>query len=275
MVLVTVGMRIKFYRLQKKLSQSQLAYSICTKGAISQYESSRTQPSTRTIEKIAKRLGIPVTNLIDGDKQVDRTIRDLEVAAYEDKELLTEWRLDTLGGRVRYCRLRKKLSQTELAKGLCSASAISQIESGKVSPNTDLLLEIARRLEVNLFHLLFGEEYYPLESHVAQAYEEMDMGDYISAIRRLESVLYSPHFTAIFSGDTSKGKILSKLGVCYFQIGEMEKAESLFIEALHSMMTTELRVDKLEVSEIHSFLSELYRGGEFNKRVREMPPILH
>lgn len=268
-------MRIKFYRLQKGLSQSQLAYSICTKGAISQYESNRTHPAARTIEKIAKRLGVSVEILTDGDRKVNRTIRDLELSTIEDKALLNEWRLDTLGGRVRYFRSRKKITQTELAKGLCTASAISQIESGKVIPTTDLLLGIAKRLEVNLFHLLIGEEYYLLESDVSQAYEDMDRGDYLDAIRRLESVLYSPAFPAIFSGDTSKGKILSKLGACYLHIEEMSKAENLLIESLHCLKTSKLHVDKLEISEIHSLLSEIYREGEWSKRVKETSPVLH
>jgi hypothetical protein len=101
------------------------------------------------------------------------------------------------------------------------------------------------------------------------------MGDYFSAIRRFESVLYSPDFTAIFSGDTSKGKILSKMGLCYFQIGETEKAENLLVQALHCLMTTKIRVDKLEISEIYSLLSKIYRGGELSKRVKEMSLVLH
>ncbi|PWK14389.1 helix-turn-helix domain-containing protein [Tumebacillus permanentifrigoris] len=52
----------------------------------------------------------------------------------------------TLGARLRALRQQAGLSQRELADGLVNKSMISQIESDRVQPSRELLLQLARRL---------------------------------------------------------------------------------------------------------------------------------
>lgn len=47
---------------------------------------------------------------------------------------------------IRESRKRACLTQTELAKGICTPSMISQIESGKAVPSEELLSKLADRL---------------------------------------------------------------------------------------------------------------------------------
>ncbi|KEO84915.1 helix-turn-helix domain-containing protein [Tumebacillus flagellatus] len=56
----------------------------------------------------------------------------------------------TLGQKIRLFRLRLGLSQREFAKGICTPSMISQIESGRCNPSNHLLQAIVDRLGVSL-----------------------------------------------------------------------------------------------------------------------------
>lgn len=59
------------------------------------------------------------------------------------------------GPRLRHVRLDRGLSQSGLASGICSASAISRWEGGHSIPPADVLLALARRLDIDV-HLLTG-----------------------------------------------------------------------------------------------------------------------
>ncbi|MFD2172425.1 helix-turn-helix domain-containing protein [Tumebacillus lipolyticus] len=52
------------------------------------------------------------------------------------------------GGLIRESRKRACLTQTELAKGICTPSMISQIENGKAIPSEELLSKLADRMGV-------------------------------------------------------------------------------------------------------------------------------
>ncbi|ARU63689.1 hypothetical protein CBW65_23695 [Tumebacillus avium] len=60
----------------------------------------------------------------------------------------------SLGQRIRELRLRKGMTQIELAKGICTPSMISQIESDRARPSYKMLVGLANRLEVPMEHLL-------------------------------------------------------------------------------------------------------------------------
>lgn len=64
----------------------------------------------------------------------------------------------SLGQKIRQRRLEKKMTQGQLAEGLVSASAISQIESDKINPSYKLLCQIAERLDVQLDYFLDTQE---------------------------------------------------------------------------------------------------------------------
>jgi transcriptional regulator with XRE-family HTH domain len=62
--------------------------------------------------------------------------------------------MDSLGQRIRDFRLKKGMTHIELAKGLCTPSMISLIESGRARPSYKVLYAIADRLGVPLEYLL-------------------------------------------------------------------------------------------------------------------------
>ncbi|MCM3664545.1 helix-turn-helix transcriptional regulator [Mesobacillus subterraneus] len=61
---------------------------------------------------------------------------------------------ERLGEEIHFYRKKADLSQGELAKGICSQSAISRIEAGEVYPSIDVLYLIALKLHVPIEHFL-------------------------------------------------------------------------------------------------------------------------
>ena len=59
-----LGKRIKELRLAKKLTQSELVSDFITRSMLSQIESGNATPSMRTLEYIAQKLQIPVSELV-------------------------------------------------------------------------------------------------------------------------------------------------------------------------------------------------------------------
>jgi HTH-type transcriptional regulator, pleiotropic regulator of extracellular virulence genes len=58
-----------------------------------------------------------------------------------------------MGEEIKRLRKLNKMSQKQLAEGLCTQPTISGIEAGKVYPSIDILLLISIRLKVNLGYL--------------------------------------------------------------------------------------------------------------------------
>src|SRR5690606_18428042 len=66
-----------------------------------------------------------------------------------------------LGSEIKRLRKAKKLTQKQLAEGLCSQSEISRIEAGEFYPSIDLLYLIANQLQLSVnyfFEILTHEQ---------------------------------------------------------------------------------------------------------------------
>ena len=62
------------------------------------------------------------------------------------------------GERIRQIRKNLNLKQKEFAEKLkVSGPSLSEIESGKFKPGYDLLVNLAKEFNVNLYYVLFGE----------------------------------------------------------------------------------------------------------------------
>ena len=64
---------------------------------------------------------------------------------------------EELGLRLKKIRLTKDLNQREFAKALnISAPAYSELESGKYKPKFELIYNIGKEFNVNLYYLVYG-----------------------------------------------------------------------------------------------------------------------
>jgi tetratricopeptide (TPR) repeat protein len=129
----------------------------------------------------------------------------------------------SLGQRIRELRLKKGLTQIDLAKGLCTPSMISQIESDRARPSYKMLFAIAERLDVPLEKLLVDVD---LNLEYVSTYKmarAMVAGkEYASAIPLLRELLDTPR------AQISTMDILFDLAECHLHIGQYEEAEKVF-----------------------------------------------
>jgi len=67
-------------------------------------------------------------------------------------------RLPKKAGRLKKIREALKLRQKEIAQRLnISSPSYSELESGKYKPNFELISNLSREFNVNLYYLIFGE----------------------------------------------------------------------------------------------------------------------
>lgn len=72
---MSIGDNIKFIRKERNLTQDELAKKMCiSRSYLSDIENNRKNPSSKTIESLADKLGVSMSYLLEGKK----TLRDLD-----------------------------------------------------------------------------------------------------------------------------------------------------------------------------------------------------
>lgn len=128
--------------------------------------------------------------------------------------------MTSLGQKIRQRRLEKKMTQTQLAEGLVSASAISQIEADKINPSYKLLCKLAERLDVPLDFLLSEEEEYLEHSTSHKLAKTFLMAnEYAQAVPILEKLLQT--------GLENDTEIMLDLASCYIHLNNFAPAHEL------------------------------------------------
>ncbi|MFD2170971.1 helix-turn-helix domain-containing protein [Tumebacillus lipolyticus] len=127
----------------------------------------------------------------------------------------------SLGQRIRDLRVKKGITQIELAGGMCTPSMISQIESDRAKPSYKILTRIADRLEVSIEKLLSDVN---LDLEFTSKFK-MGMGlvqakEFRTAIPFLQELLDSPHHRI------KNSEILLELATCFLELGDVEEAIS-------------------------------------------------
>lgn len=65
-----------------------------------------------------------------------------------------------MGAKIRYYRQLKDLNQTQFAEIICiSPQYLSKIEYGKRVPSVEILISIAKALDVDISELLSGKDF--------------------------------------------------------------------------------------------------------------------
>jgi tetratricopeptide (TPR) repeat protein len=140
----------------------------------------------------------------------------------------------SLGQKIRQRRLAKKMTQGQLAEGLVSASAISQIESDKINPSYKLLCQIAERLDVQLDYFLDTQE---RESYLEQTTSHKLAKTFLLANQPQNAV---PILEMLLQSQDGNLEVKMDLANCYIQLNRSQEA----IELLESIMNQALREDE-------------------------------
>lgn len=141
--------------------------------------------------------------------------------------------MPVLGNRIKLMRQRRNMTQGDLAKGLCTGSMISQVETGKASPSYHLLVQIAQRLEVPVEFLIETTEA-NLEYITTFRSAQMLMAgrDFPAAMQLIKQLLNTPR------GQQDGVALLCELLHCFLQVGQMGNAERLVDELAREAETS-------------------------------------
>lgn len=164
-----LGNRLKKLRLQKKLTQEELAEKLgITRGTYAHYEINKRQPDYETLQKLADFFNVSVDYLLG------RTDDPYPyVPAYKLKGELRHYLLSAMeiGSRVRILRESKGLSARQLAEAASlDPTQISKIENGKSTPSLQALERICNVLGIKLSEF-FSDESSSLSPDLLQLLE--------------------------------------------------------------------------------------------------------
>lgn len=141
--------------------------------------------------------------------------------------------MESLGQKIRRRRLDKKLTQAQLADGLVSASAISQIESDKINPSYKLLCQIADRLEAPLEMFISDRDDYreQLSSHKL-AKTLISAKEFAKALPILENLEES-------GSPVDDLDLWKDLALCHLQMRNYPTAHQLLEQVTHHALKEE------------------------------------
>lgn len=92
-------------------------------------------------------------------------------------------RLESFGKQIKQLRIERKLTQKELAKGVCSQAELSKIENGKTIPTIDLVQRLSQKLHISMDQIFIDSN----EVKLFQRYD-LQLSDF-SRQRRYDDLL--------------------------------------------------------------------------------------
>lgn len=135
--------------------------------------------------------------------------------------------MKSLGQKIRELRMKKGITQTELAEGLVTPSMISQIESDKANPSFKLLEGISRKLDVSIDEFLLDmQSELEAETRYKLAKSLMDSTEYAKAITVLEGLLET---------DLDQNEVKHDLATAYTMAKEYDKSTKLLEAQLEAI----------------------------------------
>lgn len=181
-----------------------------------------------------------------------------------------------LATRFKNRRIALKLSQAEVAEGICKQARISKIERGNYSPGAELLYKLAKKMKVNVEYF-FDESV--VEESKGQGLEKFrEMSRKLLDQRDYEGLEY------IYDLEISKNNKLAlddkiylswiESLVIFFKEGNKDKG----IEKLELLLKQVSEKDELYLTIYNSLLSFLFENGdieEYKKRYEEVCKVFN
>ncbi|WP_206880689.1 helix-turn-helix domain-containing protein [Alicyclobacillus mali (ex Roth et al. 2021)] len=131
--------------------------------------------------------------------------------------------METLGQKIRALRKARGMTQSELARGLATASMISQIESDRTMPSAPLLAQLAARLGVDAAEFQRELAGSSEEAHTYRRAKHLaEQGHYEEAIHQFLSLSWPLH------SQFRPELVFQDMGDCYLKAGNYEQAARLY-----------------------------------------------
>ncbi|MBL0387767.1 tetratricopeptide repeat protein [Tumebacillus sp. ITR2] len=207
--------------------------------------------------------------------------------------------METFGQRLRQLRMKKGLTQMQLAEGIITPSMCSQMESDKARPSWHVLEKIAQKLEVSPDELIGNSQ---LNMAVTSEYRLvkglLSAGEYSSALPLLEKVMranngkFDPfelrydyakcqlelhHFREaeetfqqlLEHANSNSGSAILAVRVLY-QLGQIELKRKRLQLAEHYIALALSKLESTGVKDVNLQCSLLLTLGEVQKQVGQM-----
>ena len=168
---------------------------------------------------------------------------------------------------IKFLRKERKMSQTELAEGICSVRHLGNIEAGRNSPTYTIVEEIVNRLGTDLSLILnkdiqrYGLNFYKM---FKEAEALFDQWDYSQLLELVESILDEYTLDSFINR-----KLIYYRGICISELhGNYEIANSILLKALNLEEIEEIETalltyrDSIELDIINAISVNLSRKGK-------------
>ncbi|PWK14313.1 helix-turn-helix protein [Tumebacillus permanentifrigoris] len=141
--------------------------------------------------------------------------------------------METFGQRLRQLRMKKGLTQIQLAEGIVTPSMISQIESDKAKPSYHVLGKIAEKLEIPLDELIGNLEMnLVIISEYRLAKGMLSAGEFSGALPFLKKVIQTNN------GKLDPFEIRYDYACCLLGLSQFREAEESFQQLLDHAHST-------------------------------------
>ncbi|KEO85121.1 helix-turn-helix domain-containing protein [Tumebacillus flagellatus] len=169
--------------------------------------------------------------------------------------------METFGQRLRILRMKKGLTQTQLAEGICTPSMLSQVEGDKARPSYHILTKLAEKLEIPVDELIGNLEMnMVLVSEYKLAKGILASGEYAAALPLIKNVIERNN------GKLDFFMIRYDYGFCLLQLHQLQEAEETFqllldyansnqgspvmaVRVLHMLGQVELKRKRYQIAE--------------------------
>ncbi|HEU4964382.1 MAG TPA: tetratricopeptide repeat protein [Bacilli bacterium] len=155
-----------------------------------------------------------------------------------------------LGRKIQSLRLARTMTQIELAKGICTPSMISQIESGRAFPSYKVLSKIAEKLNVPIVDLTEGLfDDVALNVKVKTLKVLIESKQYQDGVKMAESIL-----SGLRKSSYLVHEIKLSLSECLLWSGQLERA----IEVLGELEQSNEHLNPQEKAKIYNLMGTAY-----------------
>lgn len=136
-----------------------------------------------------------------------------------------------IGRKIKSLRIEKKLSQEELAYGICAQSQLSKMEHGERDIPIDALSKISQRLNMPLVDFLTLEIDAMTDGGINTVFpyvfaedDTLNLAEHVTILEEELQRTFKPGRTPM----GSELKLMAMIGACYFELEEYEKASYYF-----------------------------------------------
>lgn len=217
----SIGNQIRRKRIEKHMTQKELSQGICSQAEISKIENGRNMPTIQLLEKIAKRLTISMSILIEDRVQIDRFQKmDWEILQLTREERYldvimtlenyrteaTDLEIDLL---IEYYKVIAEYRLHRIDFRTASVMLSQLVDAKKVLYNAPYMY-IRMKMAISIFYAE-NEQYYQAE----KVYKELENVEYITDTMREQQlkILYN-HAKLLFKmNNFEKGISIITLGI--------------------------------------------------------------